>query len=142
MVTTVPLFWGRFQIGDIIAEDRGVRLVYDQRWLNAKGRGASPVSLTMPLDSKEHEALSWLGNLLPEAEALRTVSRGLGVASEDAVGLLSRIGRDTAGALCIGAPRGTTWKDNRYRQIPDDAALERIIAELPAKPFLIGDEGF
>ena len=139
-MTTIPLFWEEFQVGDIIADELGVRLVYQQRWQNSRGRGAFPVSLTMPLVTKEHEGLSWLGNLLPEAETLKTVGRRLGVAPEDTVGLLSRIGRDTAGALCIGAPRGNTWKDRSYQRIPDDTALERIINELPAKPFLVGEK--
>lgn len=141
MTPIIPLYWEKFQIGDIVADEQGVRLVYEQRWQNSKGRGAFPVSLTMPLDAREHDALSWLGNLLPEAEALKTVGRRLGIAPEDAIGMLSRIGRDTAGALSIEVPHGTKSADWRYRRIPDDAALERIINELPAKPFLVGDEG-
>lgn len=142
MTATIPLFWEQFQVGAIVADEQGVRLVYDHRWQNSMGRGAFPVSLTMPLTLKEHEALSWLTNLLPEAPAtMRAMERRLGVAAEDVVGLLSRIGRDTAGALSIGTPRGTTWKDEHLRRIPDDTALERIISELPAKPFLVGEEG-
>src|ERR1019366_10284600 len=55
-------------------------------------------------------------------------------------GLLQHIGRDTAGALAIGAqPAGDEVPG--YRDVPDRVALEQIIEELPAKPFLTGDEG-
>ncbi len=142
MTTKIPLYWEQFLIGAVVGDAQGVRLVYEQPWMKAAGRGAFPVSLTMPLSAPEHAAASWLGNLLPEGtETLKAVERRLGVAAEDVVGLLEHIGRDTAGALCMGIPRGPSWRDGRYRPIPDDAALERIIDELPAKPFLVGDEG-
>jgi serine/threonine-protein kinase HipA len=63
----------------------------------------------------------------------------LGIAPEDVIGLLERIGGDTAGALSIGnqGSGGTPG----HVIIPDEAALERIINELPAKPFLVGENG-
>jgi serine/threonine-protein kinase HipA len=81
----------------------------------------------------------WAANLLPEAAQLTAVGRQLGVAPGDVIGLLSEIGRDTAGALSFGAP-GTTTTDD-WRRVDGDASLERIIGELPKKPFLAGEEG-
>src|SRR3981081_1076554 len=61
------------------------------------------------------------------------------MARGDVVGLLSAIGGDTAGALSIGQPGRTASVQWRPVGKPDD--LERILEELPDKPFLVGDEG-
>jgi serine/threonine-protein kinase HipA len=53
--------------------------------------------------------------------------------------LLSAIGRDTAGALSIGKFGGTSLL--HWRAIEREEDLERIIEELPSKPFLVGEEG-
>ncbi|MBP2568484.1 hypothetical protein J2766_005095 [Agrobacterium tumefaciens] len=63
---------------------------------------------------------------------------GLKISPQDIVGLLEHIGRDTAGALSIGEPRKAGIN---LQPIPDQAALERILDELPAKPFLVGEHG-
>jgi serine/threonine-protein kinase HipA len=81
--------------------------------------------------------LPWLANLLPETH-LAEIGQRLKVSPQDIVGLLGHIGRDTAGALSIGAPR----KPGIHLQpVPDATALERILDELPAKPFLVGERG-
>jgi len=113
---------------------------YDPAWLAAKD--GFPASATMPLQAADipgETLLPWLQNLLPESGPLHTMGRTLGVARGDILGMLARIGRDTAGALTIGPP--APGEAPGYREVPDDAALERIIEELPAKPFLAGDEG-
>lgn len=114
------------------------QMEYDPAW--EARRSAFPVSLTMPLRSGPVSAdrlLPWLANLLPETH-LAEIGQRLKVSPQDIVGLLSHIGRDTAGALSIGEPRkpGVNLQD-----IPDNAALERILNELPAKPFLVGERG-
>jgi serine/threonine-protein kinase HipA len=47
-------------------------------------------------------------NLLPEGEPLRAMTRALGAAPEDALGLIAQTGNDLAGALTIAPqqPRG------------------------------------
>jgi len=113
---------------------------YDSGWLAT--RGAFPISVRMQLRGEPYEAaviLPWIANLLPEALQLRTVGTMLGAAPEDAAAILSEIGRDTAGALSIGQ-RGEVGP-GELRPIADDSALERIIDELPRKPFLAGEDG-
>lgn len=114
------------------------RLDYDPSW--EARRSAFPVSLTMSLRSGPVGAerlLPWLANLLPETH-LAEIGQRLKVSPQDIVGLLGHIGRDTAGALSIGAPR----KPGIHLQpVPDATALERILGELPAKPFLVGERG-
>ncbi|WP_454703148.1 HipA domain-containing protein [Agrobacterium burrii] len=114
------------------------RLKYDPSW--EARRAAFPVSLTMPLRSGTVGAdrlLPWLANLLPETH-LAEIGQRLKVSPQDIVGLLEHIGRDTAGALSIGEPRKAGIN---LQPVPDQAALERILDELPAKPFLVGQHG-
>jgi len=81
--------------------------------------------------------MPWLANLLPETH-LSEIGQQLKVSPQDVLGLLMRVGRDTAGAFSIGEPRR---EGNNYRMIDGAAALERIINELPERPFLIGELG-
>jgi len=114
------------------------RLDYEPSW--EARRSAFPVSLTMPLRSGPVTAdrlLPWLSNLLPETH-LAEIGQRLKVSPQDIVGLLGHIGRDTAGALSIDQPRKAGLN---LQPIPDEEALERILNELPAKPFLVGDHG-
>ena len=81
----------------------------------------------------------WLANLLPEGEPLANVGRALGTSTQDVLGILERIGTDTAGALSFGAPavRGQP----AYRLFGSEGTLERIINDLPRRPFLAGEDG-
>lgn len=111
---------------------------YEPRW--EERRSAFPVSLTMPLRSGvvgAERLLPWLANLLPETH-LAEIGQRLKVSPQDIVGLLGHIGRDTAGALSIGEPRKAGI---HLQPVPDAQALERILNELPAKPFLVGERG-
>lgn len=115
-----------------------IELVYEPTW-RARPT-AFPVSLTMPLSRERHPhavVLPWLANLLPEAHLI-AIGQAIGVAPQDILGLLLAMGRDTAGALAIGRPR--TGAD-RFRVIERERDLERIIDELPQKPFLVGEAG-
>jgi serine/threonine-protein kinase HipA len=102
-------------------------------------RGFSAV-VDLPLGGGPYGAdrvLPWLANLLPEAY-LTELGLMLKVAPQDVLGLLLRLGRDTAGAFSFGAPRRS---GNHFRIVPDEAALERIINDLPERPFLAGENG-
>jgi len=114
------------------------RLEYDPAW--EARRSAFPVSLTMPLRSGSVSAdrlLPWLANLLPETHLVE-IGQRLKVSPQDIVGLLGHIGRDTAGALSIGQPRK---QGVNLQPVADEQALERILNELPAKSFLVGERG-
>ncbi|MFM5885382.1 MAG: type II toxin-antitoxin system HipA family toxin [Novosphingobium sp.] len=136
----LPVHFGSRQVATISAKAQATTLTYTDAWLSAPDR--FPVSLAMPLQREpfgSERVLPWLMNLLPEGEPLRAMTRAVGVAPEDALGLIAETGNDLAGALSIATqqPRG----EPGYRPIPDVDALERIIEELPARPFLIGEEG-
>jgi serine/threonine-protein kinase HipA len=136
----LPVYFEDYRVGTIAPTGDGPAFSYERAWQGL--RGAFPVSLTMPLDESEVvPALfaPWAANLLPEAAQLTAVGRQLGVAPGDLIGLLSEIGRDTAGALSFGAPGAVSTED--WREVEGEAALERIIDELPRKPFLAGEDG-
>ncbi|KXF74780.1 phosphatidylinositol kinase [Paramesorhizobium deserti] len=134
-MTTV--FYETFPVAHMTFEDAWW-LTYDPSW--EARRLAFPVSLTMPMRSGAVGAdvlLPWLANLLPETH-LAEIGQRLKVSPQDIVGLLGHIGRDTAGALSIGKPRKAGVN---LRFIPNEKTLERILNELPAKPFLVGERG-
>lgn len=139
-MSTLPVHYEHLVIGEITLAEEGPSFAYDPRW--KKTRGAFPVSLTMPLDRGPFGPdilMPWLANLLPEDANLLAVGRNLGVSPQDVIGILERIGRDTAGALTIGRHR--EGEAPGYRPIDGEAELERIVEELPAKPFLAGEDG-
>lgn len=112
--------------------------IYDPAWLRSPAR--FPLSLSMPLSARQwgpQVILPWLMNLLPEGAPLRALTRALGASAEDVLALITASGGDLAGALSIRAPAGLA----RNEPIRDETELERILNELPAKPFLAGQDG-
>lgn len=139
-MSRLPIYYETRTVGEIDVSAEGPAFAYDPAWL--KTRGAFPISVLMPLSTPRVPPdifLPWAANLLPEASQLRTVGLRLGAAPEDVIGILAEIGRDTAGALSIAKPGHTGSGD--WRPIPDAKALQRILDELPNKPFLVGDDG-
>jgi len=136
----LPVHYEDRLVAMISADAQATRLAYADAWCSSAD--GFPVSLAMPIRPEPYEGdqvLPWLMNLLPEGEPLRAMTRALGAAPEDALGLIAQTGNDLAGALSI-APQQPRGKPG-YRPIPDGGALERIIEELPARPFLVGEEG-
>jgi serine/threonine-protein kinase HipA len=139
-MSRLRVFFEQRLVGTIDVDKTGPGFIYDPDWIAL--RGAFPISTTMPLKSERiapDTFLPWAANLLPENEQLRTLGQLLGMAAGDVVGLLSAIGGDTAGALSIGQPGRTA--SVQWRPVGKPEELERIIEELPNKPFLVGDEG-
>lgn len=133
----IPVFYDTIPITHLDDRD-GVSLVYEPGW--AERSAAFPLSLTMPLNGGPYGSdgiLPWLANLLPEAH-LTELGLMLKVAPQDVLGLLVRLGRDTAGAFSFGEPRRS---GNHFRIVPDSTALERVIENLPERPFLAGESG-
>jgi serine/threonine-protein kinase HipA len=136
----LPVFFEQRLVGTIDCDRSGPSFTYDRGWIGL--RGAFAISTTMPLKPERIGAdvfLPWAANLLPENEQLRTLGQLLGMSRGDVIGLLTAIGRDTAGALSIGQSGRTATVQWRPVSKPED--LEAIIEELPNKPFLVGEEG-
>lgn len=131
------IFYESLPVANLIERD-GISLVYEPGW--EQRASAFPISLTMPLRSGTYGAdrvMPWLANLLPETH-LSEIGQRLKIAPQDIVGLLKRLGRDTAGGFSIGEPRRD---GNNFRIVENEAVLERILDELPERPFLIGERG-
>ena len=137
----VDIYFERHLVGTIdTATDVAPVFRYATDWLTLPG--AFPVSTTLPLSNRtfEWDILSpWLVNLLPEDDDdLRMMARILDVSHTDVLALLGKVGRDTSGALSF-SERGTTACT--VLPIASEADLERILNDLPAKPFLAGEKG-
>ena len=136
----LPVYFEQRLVGTIDVDKRGPGFTYDPDWIGL--RGAFPISTTMRFKSERIPSdtfLPWAANLLPESEQLRTLGQVLGMARGDVIGLLSAIGGDTAGALSVGQPGRTS--SMRWRPVSTREELEKIIEDLPNKPFLVGEEG-
>jgi serine/threonine-protein kinase HipA len=137
---SIRVYFEQRRVGTVEVDKAGPSFLYDTAWIAL--HGAFPISVTMPLTAERIPSdvfLPWAANLLPESEQLRTLGQLLGMARSDVVGLLSAIGGDTAGALSFGQPGRTA--SVQWRQIGSPEDLEKVIEELPTKPFLVGDEG-
>jgi serine/threonine-protein kinase HipA len=139
-MASLPVYFEQRIIGTIHVDRSGPSFTYASGWVGLKG--AFPISVTMPLSQERFPAevfLPWAANLLPENEQLRTLGQLLGMARSDVIGLLSAIGGDTAGALSFGqAGRASSVQ---WRPVGSPEELERLIEDLPNKPFLVGEEG-
>ena len=139
-MASLPVYFEQRLVGTIDVDKSGPGFTYDPDWIGL--RGAFPISTTMPLKSERIASdtfLPWAANLLPESEQLRTLGQLLGMARSDVIGLLSAIGGDTAGALSIGQPGRTASVHWQPVGKPED--LEKVMEELPNKPFLVGRAG-
>ncbi len=137
----IPVFYETLPVGEIHVSGPGqIAFRYSPSWRSVQG--AFALSTLAPLEGSGMEAASftpWLANLLPEGPALEMVSRRLGASPGDVLTILQTIGADTAGALSIGQPalRGVP----AHSAPQSEAALEKIINDLPARPFLAGEAG-
>lgn len=133
----LPVYFEDRLVGRIEHESAGLAFSYATDWLDDDTGFA--ISLTMPLDRATYgpeTATPWFANLLPEDRQLERVGRLLGRSQGDVYGLLEEIGRDTAGALSIGAPEPAD--QGRYRPL-DDGDLAEIMDRLPERPLLAGE---
>lgn len=88
---------------------------YDSDWLH--DARAIPISPQFPLQAEEFagEAVSaYFDNLLPEGSARDFIARALHVSADNAFGILSRFGADTAGALVFLPPDKDPRNTARY----------------------------
>jgi serine/threonine-protein kinase HipA len=139
-VHELPVYYESRIVGTIEVHAEGPAFVYSPEWLGT--RGAFQLSILMPLSPRRVPPkifLPWAANLLPESSQLRAIGLQLGAAPEDVVAILAELGRDTAGALSIGKPGSTSSAG--WHPVKSGKALERIIEELPSKPFLVGQDG-
>jgi serine/threonine-protein kinase HipA len=108
-------------------------LVYDDSWV--RNPAAFPLSPHFPLqleafDDQAEDGLveKYFDNLLPEGDARERLARRLNAGSIDAFDLLSRFGRETAGAITISDQPHAAPHDGSYRPLSALELGQRITA--------------
>jgi serine/threonine-protein kinase HipA len=114
---------------------------YDAGWLGQKG--AIPLSLSLPIRREPYiddSARPFFANLLPESEIRKVIARQLRISEENDFAILREIGGECAGAVSVLPEDSFPQENPGYREL-DEEELHRIIAELPRRPFLVGEKG-
>ena len=129
-------------VGDLwLDERRRFVFVYDTEWLTRKG--AVSLSLSLPLRKDPYTddaARPFFANLLPESEIRKMIARQLRISEQNDFAMLQEIGGECAGAVSV-LPEGSSPEQKPgYREL-DEEELHKVIAELPRRPFLVGEKG-
>jgi serine/threonine-protein kinase HipA len=135
----LPVFYEERLVGEIDRAEAGLVFKYADEWLAAQNPFS--ISLSMPPRPEPYPAeiaTPWFANLLPEDRQLEAIGHLLRRSQGDVYGLLEEIGRETAGALSIGALEPSERAE--YREL-DSAALAAAIDRLPQRPLLAGEDG-
>lgn len=116
------------------------RLQYDAAWVEGRGFPISPnlpVQLSPFQDTRNRRSVRWFfENLLPEEGVRTQIARRLSIRNEDSWTLLTHLGAEVAGALCI-LPEGETPSVADELAVLDPHDLEaRIQAAREGKPLL------
>lgn len=101
-----------------------------------------PVSQALPVQPGAHghrETRAVFGGLLPEEDVRTALAETLGVTRTNDFHLLEEVGGDVAGALTL-LPEGTEPPDAPASQPLDEAALDRILRDLPQRPLAADPE--
>lgn len=122
-------------------EQRRFDFQYETEWI--EDSHAIPISISLPLRLEPYAADSarpFFANLLPEGEIRRLITRRFGVSERNDYALLEKIGGECAGAFSV-LPQGLRPAESPGYRALDEDELHNIIAELPRKPLLAGEEG-
>lgn len=129
-MTELVTLLGDREIGRLRRSQNGrLSFQYDERWQNA--RAAYPLSLSMPLASREHRHAvvePYLWGLLPDNELIvQRWARRFQVSPRNAFALLANVGEDCAGAVRFVQPDRLASHDDGAIEWLDEAAIaERL----------------
>jgi serine/threonine-protein kinase HipA len=138
------VWWDRNVVG-LLTQDRSGDLSfgYDPAWVSGDNR---PLSRSLPLRDESFNRAAcrpFFGGLLPEADQRQGAAAALGVSVANDFALLDRLGGDVAGAIMLLPPgqnppeRSTTGAP----RVLSNGALADILARLPGRPLLAGEDG-
>lgn len=132
------------QVGELALVDGRLNFRYAPSWLASAQ--AWPLSHSLPLRAEAFDDKTtrpFFAGLLPEGAPRKGVALALHVSRQNDFGLLDGIGGECAGAVSLLAPgeQPTATPDPPAIRWLDDAALQNVLAELPRRPMLAGDEG-
>ena len=131
-------------VGELALVDGRLNFRYAPAWL-ASDQGR-PLSHALPLRAEAFDDKAtrpFFAGLLPEGEPRKGVALALHVSRQNDFGLLYGIGGECAGAVTLLAPgeQSDTAPTPPSIRWLDDQALLTVLAELPRRPMLAGDEG-
>jgi serine/threonine-protein kinase HipA len=119
------------RVGVLARKPNGnLRFRYDEAY------DGPPVSQALPVQLEAHphrETRAVFGGLLPEEDVRTALAETLGVTRTNDFRLLEEVGGDVAGALTL-LPEGTEPPDAPASRPLDEAALDRILRDLPQRP--------
>ena len=138
---TLRLFENGRRLGTLTRTPSGLTLAYDTEWLAWKG--ATPVSLALPLDPAGHRGVSvfrFLDNLLPDSEGVRArLAARVDAPDTHPYTLLAHIGRCSAGALTFVPEGEDPGPPGAVLGEPvSEAQVASLISELDRRPLGVG----
>lgn len=145
MINSLTVWWDGARVGLLRIDDNGdLEFVYDPDWVGDPARPAVSISLPKRLESfNRRETRPFFAGLLPEEAQRDAVAHALGVSRANDFRLLERLGGDVAGALTLW-PEGEAPPQpqglSATEPLTDDNLLE-VLARLPARPMLAGEQG-
>ena len=138
---TLRLFENGRRLGTLTRTPSGLTLGYDTEWLAWKG--ATPVSLSLPLDPAGHRGapvFRFLDNLLPDSEGVRArLAARVDAPDTHPYTLLAHIGRCSAGALTFVPEGEDPGPPGAVLGEPvSEAQVASLISELDRRPLGVG----
>lgn len=132
------------RVGSLEQDDSGLlQFSYDQVWLSKPN--AVPLSRSLPLQSEVFpgkKARPFFAGILPEGEPREKIAEILGISDTNDYAMLVKIGGECAGAVSL-LPEGITPADprNSLKHKLTEPELQHLVAELPARPLMVGMDG-
>ncbi len=131
-------------VGTLDQDDSGLLgFRYGPEWLNRSD--TMPLSRSLPLQIEPFQgkyARSFFAGILPDEGPRQQIASVLGISERNDFAMLERIGGECAGAVSL-LPEGVSppaTGELRAREL-NESELRRIIAELPRRPLMVGEEG-
>ncbi|MGZ8364226.1 MAG: HipA domain-containing protein, partial [Caulobacteraceae bacterium] len=141
----MAVWWDGVCVGVLRIDESGdLEFIYDPGWLEDAHRPAISVSLPKrPEPINRRATRPFFAGLLPEEGQRDAVAHALGVSKANDFRLLERLGGDVAGALTLW-PEGEVPPASQglFATAPlEDAELLEVLARLPLRPMLAGEDG-
>ena len=138
---TLQLFENGRRLGTLNRTASGLALQYDPDWL--AWEGATPVSLSLPLDPAGHpgeRVFRFLDNLLPDSEGVRArLAVRVDAPDTHPYTLLAHLGRCSAGALTFVPDGEDPGPPGAVRGTPISAEeVARLVSQLDRRPLGVG----
>lgn len=135
------------QVGTLSQVDGRLAFAYAPSWLGG-GPARLPLSQSLPLRAEpfdDRATRPFFAGLLPEQGLRRVVAQVLQVSRQNDFGLLEALGGECAGAVTLlepgSAPTAPDAAPGHAVRWLDEPALQHLLAELPRRPMLAGEEG-